>query len=74
MLRAVLLIAAGSACEAFRATAVSASGLQSHRAARSARAPAVAMGDYSLDNMVLDGPLIPLRDQVRSCAGPHNAT
>lgn len=71
MLRAVVLLAAGSTCGAFRTATSPASAMQGVRAVRerrSVRASAVAMGDYSLDNMVLDGPLLPLRDQVRSLA------
>ncbi|KAJ1633092.1 chaperonin 10-like protein [Pavlovales sp. CCMP2436] len=68
MLRAVLLVAAGTACSAFVAPASSASALQNVAHRRSARSAAVmetvATSAYSLDNMVLDGPLQPLKDQV----------
>lgn len=78
MIRAVLLLAASSACEAFRTTAFSTGAVQTPVTARDrrpARAADVVMGDYTLDNMVLDGPLQPLKDQVsvRPAPGRHEA-
>jgi hypothetical protein len=75
MLQAIILLAVASSCSAF---SPSASALQTLRPARHARSErlvlamsdAAATASYSLDNMVLDGPLKPLKDQVRA---PHAA-